>query len=123
MQELRLHLDDAADFLARVRRQQAQGYALPFVEHDGEVCAVAGWRSMETLFAGKVVYVDDLVTRSGEQSKGHGATLFRWLVERARATGCSALHLDSGVQRFGAHRFYLREQMQISSHHFVLRLT
>jgi len=32
------------------------------------------------------------------------------------------LHLDSGVQRFSAHRFYLSKRMEISSHHFSLKL-
>jgi hypothetical protein len=32
------------------------------------------------------------------------------------------LDLDSGVQRHDAHRFYLRERMHISSHHFTKRL-
>ncbi|MGZ5001726.1 MAG: GNAT family N-acetyltransferase, partial [Chthoniobacterales bacterium] len=30
--------------------------------------------------------------------------------------------LDSGVQRFDAHRFYLMKRMKISSHHFSLEL-
>jgi hypothetical protein len=34
--------------------------------------------------------------------------------------GCRQLELDSGVQRFGAHRFYLREGFDISSHHFSI---
>ncbi|MGZ5023946.1 MAG: GNAT family N-acetyltransferase, partial [Chthoniobacterales bacterium] len=33
------------------------------------------------------------------------------------------LTLDSGVQRFDAHRFYLMKRMKISSHHFVLDLS
>jgi hypothetical protein len=32
------------------------------------------------------------------------------------------LDLDSGVTRFDAHRFYLRERMHIQSHHFALAL-
>jgi hypothetical protein len=32
------------------------------------------------------------------------------------------LELDSGVQRFAAHRFYFRERMWISRHHFSLEL-
>jgi hypothetical protein len=43
-------------------------------------------------------------------------------VAEARATGCAKLELDSGVQRFDAHRFYLRKRMIISSHHFSLEL-
>jgi hypothetical protein len=48
--------------------------------------------------------------------------LFDWLVGEARAAGCQSLELDSGVQRFDAHRFYLRNRMAISSHHFRLAL-
>jgi hypothetical protein len=32
------------------------------------------------------------------------------------------LHLDSGVQRFAAHRFYLARRMDITCHHFALKL-
>ncbi|MGX1791676.1 hypothetical protein ACWIDW_01820 [Microbacterium sp. NPDC055312] len=40
------------------------------------------------------------------------------LRERAVAARCRQLDLDSGVQRFDAHRFYLRERMNIDAHHF-----
>jgi len=30
------------------------------------------------------------------------------------------LHLDSGVQRYMAHKFYLREGFIIASHHFSI---
>ncbi len=32
------------------------------------------------------------------------------------------LTLDSGVQRFAAHRLYLRQRMDITSHHFTMNL-
>ena len=122
MRELRPHLTDEAAFVAQVERQQAEGYRLVFVEADGEVRAVAGYRVFENLFAGKILYVDDLVSREADRSRGYGGRLFDWLVERAREAGCTFLTLDSGVQRFGAHRFYLRKGMDIVSHHFSMRL-
>ena len=67
-------------------------------------------------------YVDDLVTDESERSLGYGGALFDWLVAEARAEGCGKLELDSGVQRFAAHRFYLTKRMIISSHHFSLEL-
>lgn len=48
-----------------------------------------------------------------------GRALLADLERRAREAGCKALDLDSGVQRYDAHRFYLREQMSILSHHFA----
>ena len=38
-----------------------------------------------------------------------------WLVEYARGEGCDQFHLDSGVQRFAAHRFYLNRRMAIEA--------
>ena len=120
--ELRPHLVEA-QFVARVRRQQGEsGFQLAFVE-DGGVKSVAGFRVAEFLAWGKILYVDDLISTSAERSKGHGKLLLDWLVARARAAGCAQFHLDSGVQRFEAHRFYLRERMIISAHHFSLNLT
>ena len=43
-----------------------------------------------------------------------------WLKCHARENECEQIHLDSGVQRFPAHRFYLREGFDIASHHFSI---
>ena len=122
MRELRPHLAEAT-FVPTIRRQQAGGYALAYLEEGGEIRAVAGFRTLENLVSGRVLYVDDLVTTGAERSRGHGKTVLDWLVERARADRCAFLELDSGVQRFHAHRFYMTNRMIISAHHFVLKLS
>lgn len=109
-------------FLARVRRLARGGYRLARVAEGGEPVCVAGFRSGESLAWGRYLYVDDLVTAPAHRSRGHGAALLAWLAERARAEGCEALHLDSGVRRTGAHRFYEREGLALSSYHFRLEL-
>ncbi|HEX8283024.1 MAG TPA: GNAT family N-acetyltransferase [Pyrinomonadaceae bacterium] len=121
MAELRPHVAPE-DFLPRVRRQmELAGYKLAYLS-DGEVTAVAGFRVSECLAWGRFMYVDDLVSKDGERSKGYGGQLFDWLVEYARGEGCDQFHLDSGVQRFAAHRFYLNRRMFIEGHHFGLKL-
>jgi GNAT superfamily N-acetyltransferase len=100
-----------------------QGYRfLAALDTDGGCLGVTGWRLIATVMAGRKLYVDDLVTTSTRRSTGVGRALLGELEARARAAGCSLLDLDSGVQRFDAHRFYLRERMHISSHHFSKRL-
>ena len=122
MVELRPHLK-RDDFVARIKRQQeVAGYELAFLTA-GSVKAVAGFRISECLAWGKFLYVDDLVAGSSDRSQGYGGTLFDWLVAYAREAGCDEFHLDSGVQRFDAHRFYLRRRMAIEAHHFGLKLT
>lgn len=46
----------------------------------------------------------------------------RELRRRAERLDCTVLDLDSGVQRFDAHRFYTREKMNITAHHFGFHL-
>jgi GNAT superfamily N-acetyltransferase len=121
MAQLRPHLEEAA-FVATVRRQVAGGFALVYLERDAHVQAVAGFRVIDNLFGGRILYVDDLVTDETARSHGYGKALLDWLTARARAEGCRHLELDSGVQRFDAHRFYLVNRMHIASYHFRLKI-
>src|ERR1043166_3383907 len=122
MHELRTHLADEREFVERVTRQQRNGYQLAFLESDGEIRAVAGYRILDSLFSGKNLYVDDLVTRDADRSCGYGGQLLDWLAAEARKNECETLELDSGVQRFDAHRFYFSKRMTISSYHFRIKL-
>jgi len=118
--QLRPHLREA-EFIRQVRRQQPAGYELAFLSDKKIVKAVAGYRCLESLSWGKFIYVDDLVTAGKFRSQGFGRQLFAWLVKQAKTRGCDELHLDSGVQRFGAHRFYLASRMDIIAHHFSMK--
>jgi GNAT superfamily N-acetyltransferase len=121
--QLRTHLRDADEFVNRVTRQQSQGYHLACLEADGEVRALAGYRYFDTLAWGRICYVDDLITDAENRSRAFGRALFDWLMARAREAGCDQFHLDSGVHRFDAHRFYLARRMAISCHHFSMPVT
>jgi GNAT superfamily N-acetyltransferase len=121
LQELRPHLTE--QLLEQVLREGAQQGLRFTAVFAGERCvAVAGWRLVANTSAIRKLYVDDLSTAASERSRGYGRMLLNELRERAVAAGCHSLELDSGVQRFDAHRFYLRERMNITAHHFDLRL-
>jgi GNAT superfamily N-acetyltransferase len=119
--QLRPHLHQP-DFLAQVQRQQQHGYQLAFLERETQVVAVAGFYIAECLAAGQFMYVYDLVVGETNRSQGYGQQLLEWLKKFAKLHNCRQLHLDSGVQRFDAHRFYLQQRMSIVSHHFSLDL-
>ena len=121
MAQLRPHVVREG-FVARVRELQKEGLRLACVREGGRVVAVAGYRISDNLFAGRHLYVDDLVTADGERSKGHGKALLGWLRALAVENDCDVFHLDSGVQRKRAHAFYQREGMELSAYHFSQRL-
>ncbi len=122
MQELRPHIAEG-QFLSRVRSQENAGYRLVYVQTLNSVVAVAGFRIGENLAWGRFLYVDDLVTLSEQRSKGYGADLLSWLKDEAAKKGCEQIHLDSGIQRKEAHRFYEREGMSVASFHFAEKVT
>jgi len=116
--ELRPHLSQET-FVARVQAQQTQGYKLAYLEAEGVPAAVAGFRIGNNLAWGRFLYVDDLVTLPEQRSNGYGKKLLAWLNEYAVKEGCAQLHLDSGMQRKDAHRFYEREGVAVTGFHFA----
>jgi GNAT superfamily N-acetyltransferase len=122
MRMLRPHV--AADaYLGMVKEMMTKdGYRLVAARYDTTVRAVAGFRYMTMLYCGKILYVDDLITDDRTRSQGFGKAILDWLKRTAREAGCSQLHLDSGVHRKDAHRFYFRERLTIGGYHFGVEL-
>src|SRR3954452_9777351 len=86
------------EYLPMVRRMmETNGYHLVALYDGDAVRAVAGYRFLEKLYCGKILYVDDLNTDERCRSKGYGKALLDWLKAEARTNGCGQLHCDSGV--------------------------
>jgi GNAT superfamily N-acetyltransferase len=122
MRALRTDLEDEASFARYVDDiQRPEGYRLVGSFEGDQVVAVAGFRVMNTLFSGRVLYVDDLSTHPDARRRGHAARLLEWCEEEARRLGCDQLHLDSAVgpEREDAHRLYFNRRLRIASYHFT----
>lgn len=119
MRELRPH-HSLESFLTTIGQMQQEGYHLLYLEDEGCIVSVAGFRFTTTLYDGLIIDFDDFVTLESGRSKGYGAILFDKLVEIAAAKGIKAIHLNSAHHRYGAHRFYLNKKMKIIAHHFRL---
>ncbi|MFJ3586184.1 GNAT family N-acetyltransferase [Streptomyces sp. NPDC090127] len=123
LRELRPHLTPEL-FRDVYREGHAQGLRFSAAYTEDGVCAgVAGWRIVANTGAIRKLYVDDLVTASTVRSTGVGHALLTYLERHARATGCHELNLDSGTHRTAAHRFYLRERLDIVAFNFAKELT
>jgi GNAT superfamily N-acetyltransferase len=123
MRELRPHITSEDEFLERARRQlKGSGWRLIYVEDNGTPVAAAGFRISEWLAWGKALYVDDLICLQSHRGKGFAEALMLWMEDLARKEGCGEFHLDSGTHRLGAHRFYHRMKLVISSFHFQKKL-
>lgn len=122
MRELRPQLADAESFARHVDEvQRPEGYRLVGVSEGDRVLAVAGFRVLNTLFAGRMLYIDDLSTHPDARRRGYAGALIEWCEQEARRLECDELHLDSAVipERQDAHRLYFNRRMRIASYHFV----
>ncbi len=110
-------------FLEQVKRQQTNdGFILAYLENAGEICAVAGYRYAEFLAYGKVLHLDDLVSKEQNRSKGVGSFFMNWLEEQAKEQNCDMFVLGSGTERKRAHKFYLGKNFTIDDYYFGKKL-
>lgn len=121
IQALRPHLT-LERFLSLIPEMKKESYSLIFIEENGKAISACGFRYMTTLFEGRFIYIDDLSTLPEGRGKGYAGALFDFVLNLAKSEGLPAVHLDSGHQRFDAHRLYLNKGMKIVYHHFRLEL-
>jgi GNAT superfamily N-acetyltransferase len=115
VKELRMHLD-LVEFSRLTRlAQAADGYRLVGLELDGRLVAVIGFRILHDLVHGSHLYIDDLVTRASDRSKGYGAELLRYAEGEARRLGLTGLRLCTGVENKEGRKFYDREGWEARS--------
>ena len=122
VKELRSHLKEE-NFLTLIRNMITEGYQLAFIEgENGYAVSVIGFRYLQFTFNGKHFYIDDLSTLPEARGKGYGSKLIEYVCELARQKGYAYVTLDSGHQRFAAHRLYLNKGFTIASHHFSKKM-
>ncbi|MES2414961.1 MAG: GNAT family N-acetyltransferase [Pseudomonadota bacterium] len=108
MKQLRPHLATEDEFVARWKRQVADGYHLMILTSGDQPVALAGYRIQENLVYGRFLYVDDLVSENAARSSGYGSQLMESLKAQTRRQGCEKLVLDTALTNSLGQRFYFR---------------
>lgn len=122
MAQLRPDLSEA-DYIAMVDRMcVTDGFRVFAAMRDGAVVGVAGVRPMELLYCGRILQIDDLVVSDAKRSTGVGKALVDHVKAVARNERRGEVHLDSGLGRAEAHRFYDREGFERLGYHFRIRV-
>lgn len=127
MLALRTHLAPEQAFEQIRFQQENDRFELAFVD-EGDANkpspAVIGYRTMNLLYSGKTLYIDDLSTLAEARGKGYASALLDFVIDKARNDGYQCVSLDSGQNpaRYDAHRLYLNKRFNIASHHFKLDL-
>lgn len=117
IKELRPHLKEE-NFVSLVKKMMTEGYELAYIEENNIAVAAVGFRYLQLLYNGTQYYIDDLTTLPESRGKGYAGKLLDYVETVAREKGFGAVTLDSGHQRFDAHRLYLNKGFKIVAHHF-----
>jgi GNAT superfamily N-acetyltransferase len=120
--ELRPHIQSEDEFVERWRRQVQEGYRIVYIQEGERVVAAAGYRFLNTMAWGHILYIDDLIALQTSHRTGLGTRLLQHLQKEAKDKGCDAVHLDTGYQRHLAHRAYLRNGFHLDCHHMAWRV-
>lgn len=120
--ELRPHLKSENELVERWRVQTHEGFRIAYIAEGDIVPALAGYRFLNTLAWGHILYVDDLVAIAARHKTGLGSTLLQYLQDEAIRSGCDAVHLDTGYQRHLAHLSYLRNGFHLDCHHMAWKV-
>ena len=67
-----VELKSKESFVNQIIEQQKEGYQIIVVEKDSEFVACIGFRFLITLACGKVLYIDDFITKEKTRGKGYG---------------------------------------------------
>lgn len=120
--ELRPYFTSKENFIAQVMEQRKEGYEIIAIKEGEELVACIGFRVLTTLAWGKILYIDDLITKEKKRGKGYGKILLDHVVQIARERLCKEVHLDTGYARHAAHKVYLKQGFEFNCHHLALKL-
>ena len=115
--ELRPHRS-AEDLRKMVPILFDEGFEIIYIGDEELAYAVAGFRTLNFLWSGKTLYLDDLITHSQHKRKGYAGTLLDWLKIYARGNDYDHFSLDSGFSRKEAYKLYLNAGLEVESIHF-----
>lgn len=120
--ELRPNLKDVQSFVDQIIEQQKEGYKIFAIKEGEEVVSCIGLRIATFLAWGKILYIDDLITKSSARNQGYGNLLMTYVINFAREQNCMQIHLDTGYTRHAAHKVYINNGFEFNCHHLTLNL-
>lgn len=87
-----------------------------------ELIGVFGLWFMTRHYAGKSCEPDHVFILPKYQNKGLGEQVFNFIFEYAKEKGCETSELNSYVQNFKSHKFYMNHGYVIKGYHFLKKL-
>ncbi len=122
MSQLRPQYASADEFSEKINQQIKNGYQLCAIQEGDDLVCAAGFRFANSLAHGAHIFIEDLVTDENARGKGYAKQLLDGIIKIANEKKINSIVLDSGVQRYNAHKFYIKNNFTIRAFVFTLAL-
>lgn len=113
---------DEALLTSRFKEMLNMNYECFGVYNQGEIIGVFGLWFMTRHYAGKSCEPDHVFIKPQFQNKGLGKQIFEFIFDYARKKGCETSELNSYVQNYKSHKFYMNHGYDIKGYHFLKKL-
>lgn len=122
--EFRPNLDEkhfVDQILAMIKNEAFELVYIP-AEDSTKAAAFIGFRTMQLLRTGSIIYIDDLFTLPEARGKGYAGALLDYVKRQAETAEIASVHLDSGYMLHDAHRLYLNKGYVLACNHFAKKI-
>lgn len=99
-----------------------QNYECFGIYKSGELVGVFGLWFMTRHYAGRTCEVDHIYIDENLQGSGVGTQLFQFIEQYAVKKQCETIELNSYVENFRSHKFYMNLGFVIRGYHFLKKL-
>lgn len=108
---LRPHLDEA-EYLELLTAAKRESKYILLGAYEGDHClGLAGYRILHDFVHGKHLYLDDLVVKESDRSKGIGTVLLEYVENIAKENDCKGYRLCTGKDNNRGKSFYERNNL------------
>ncbi len=120
----KLHSEPPADDVLKERLLEMfdQNYECFGIYKEQRLIGVFGLWFMTRHYAGRSCEADHIFIEEEFQGRGIGASIFEFIHEYARSKDCETMELNSYVENFKSHKFYMNLGYIIRGYHFLKKL-
>ena len=122
LQELGEVQTDEALLKTRLSEMFDQNYECFGVYLKDELIGIFGLWIMTRHYAGKSCEPDHVYIKTELQNSGIGKEILQFIFDYASGQGCEMAELNSYVNNFKSHKFYMNHGYEIKGYHFLKKL-
>jgi len=119
---LRPHLDKNNWLEIILEMIKNEKYSIAAIEDNDKFVAFAGYRIMNSLHSGHIIYIDDLCTLASHRGKGLATQLLDYVEDISRKMNLDAVVLDTDFYNNTAQKVYFKSGFKLVAVHLANRL-